>query len=57
MTENKLELIKLILENANVEEAVLTAAAIISDFRKQYESPEEQTAVCPPVCGQDLSTC
>ena len=46
MTANKVELIKLILENGNVDQAVLTAAAIISDFLKQHESSQEQTAAC-----------
>jgi hypothetical protein len=56
MTENKLELIKLILANDNLEQAVMTANAIILDFLKQNESPEEQTAVCLSVCGQDWSS-
>ena len=56
MTENKLELIKLILANDNLEQAVETANAIILDFLKQNELPEEQTAVCLPVCGQSWSS-
>ena len=46
MTENKVELIKLILENDDLDQAVLTAAAIISDYLKQHESSEEQAAAC-----------
>ena len=46
MTENKVELIKLIFENDDLEQAVLTAAAIISDFLKQHESSQEQIAAC-----------
>ena len=46
MTDTKVELIKLILENDNLEQAVLTANAIILDFLKQHESTEEQTAAC-----------
>lgn len=46
MTETKMELIKLILENDNPEQAVLIANAIILDILKQNESPEEQTAAC-----------
>lgn len=46
MTDNKVELIKLILENDDLEQAVLTAAVIISDFLKQHESFEEQVAAC-----------
>jgi hypothetical protein len=46
MTENKVELIKLILENDNLDQAVLTASAIIFDYLKQCESSQEQIAVC-----------
>ena len=46
MTENKVELIKLILENDDVEQAVLTAAVIISDFLKQHESSLKETVAC-----------
>lgn len=46
MTENKVELIKLILENDDLEQAVLTAAAIISDFLKQHELDQEATVAC-----------
>ena len=46
MTENKVELIKLILENDNLDQAVLTASAIIFDYLKQYESSQERIAVC-----------
>ena len=52
MTENTVELLKLILENVDVEQAVLTAAAIISDFLKQHESSQEQNAVCQQVFYQ-----
>ena len=45
MTENKLEIIKLILENGNVEEAVRTVADIISYFSKPHELNREQVAV------------
>lgn len=46
MTETKMELIKLILENDNPDQAVLIANAIILDLLKQTESLEEQTAAC-----------
>lgn len=46
MNENKVELMKLILENDNIEQAVHTAAAIIFDFLKQHESSQEQIAAC-----------
>ncbi len=46
MTEKEMELIKLLLENDNPEQAVKTFAAII-DFLKHHEASEEQTSVCP----------
>lgn len=46
MTENKTELIRLILENDNPEQAVLTAAAIILDLLTQHEASEVQVAAC-----------
>lgn len=46
MTENKLELIKLILENDNPDQALLLANSIILDALKQLEAPEEQAAAC-----------
>ena len=42
MTETKAEIIKLILENGNVEEAVRTVADIISYFSKQHELDQER---------------
>ena len=41
MTENKTEIIKLILESDNVEQAIKVLADII-DFLKQNEASEEQ---------------
>lgn len=46
MSENKIELLKLILENDNPEQALLIANAIILDALKQHEASEEQTAAC-----------
>ena len=46
MTENKTELLKLILENDNPEQALLLANAIILDALRQDEATEEQTAAC-----------
>ena len=46
MTENQNELIKIIRENGNLEQALMTATAIILDFLKQHESSEEQAVVC-----------
>lgn len=46
MTDNEKELIKIIRENDNPEQALMTAAVIILDFLKQHESSEEASAVC-----------
>lgn len=46
MTENKTELIRLILENDNPEQAVMTAAAIILDLLTQSESSEVRASAC-----------
>ena len=43
MTDNKTELIRLILENDNPEQAVMTFAAII-DLLKQHEAFEGQAS-------------
>lgn len=42
MTDNQTELIRLILENDNIEQAIMTASAIIHDLLMQHESSEEQ---------------
>ena len=46
MTDNEKELIKLIRENDNPEQALMTAAVIILGFLKQHESFEGQAPVC-----------
>lgn len=46
MTNNKTELIKLILENDNPEQAIMTAAEIILDLLMQPESVEERDSAC-----------
>ena len=51
MTDNEMELIKLIRENDNPEQALMTATVIILGFLKQHESSEEQV----PACLQALS--
>ena len=48
MTDNEYELIKMIRENDNPEEALMTAAKIIIDFLKQHESSVEQAVVVLP---------
>ena len=45
MTENEKELIKLIRDNDNPEQALMTAAVIILGFLKQHESSVTQVAV------------
>jgi hypothetical protein len=45
MTENEKELIKLIRENDNPEQALMTAAVMILGFLKQHESSVTQVAV------------
>ena len=42
MTDHEKELIKLIRENDNPEQALMKVAVIILDFLKQHESSEEQ---------------
>ncbi len=51
MTEKELELIKLIRENDNPEQALVTAVSTILCFLRQHESSEEQV----PACLQALS--
>lgn len=46
MTENKMELMRLILENDNLEQAIMTASVIILDLLTQPESSEEQVSAC-----------
>ena len=46
MTDNEKELIRVIRENDNPEQALMTAAVIILDFLKQLGSSEEQAPVC-----------
>ena len=46
ITENEKQLIDLIRENDNSEQAIITATAIIIDFLTQHESFEVQAAAC-----------
>ena len=46
MTENEKELIKLIRENDNPEQALMTATVIILGFLKQHESSEAASSAC-----------
>jgi hypothetical protein len=45
MTDHEQELIRIIRENDNPEDALMTAAVIILGFLKQHGSSEEQVAV------------
>ena len=45
MTDNEMELIKIIRENDNPERALMAATVIILGFLKQHESSVEQAAV------------
>ena len=49
MTDNEKELIKLIRENDNPGQALMTATVIILDFLKQHESFEGQVPAFPSV--------
>jgi hypothetical protein len=46
-----MELIKLVRENDNPEQALMTATLVILGYLKQHESSEVQAAVCLPVLG------
>ena len=45
MNENEMELIKLIRENDNPEQALMAAATIILGYLRQHGSSEEQVSV------------
>lgn len=51
LSENGLELIRIVRENDNPEQAIMTAAVIILGYLKQHESSEEPVAVDLPVLG------
>ena len=46
-----MELIKLIRENDNPEQALMAATLVILGYLKQHESSEEQAVVCLPALG------
>lgn len=56
MTDYKTELIRLILENDNIEQAIMTASVIISDLLKRHESLEEQILSSLQVSDQKSSS-
>lgn len=47
MSTHEIELFKIIYENDNPEEAVLTAIEIFTAFLEQPEAVPEQQTVCP----------
>ena len=49
MTDNEMELIRIIRENDNPEQALMAATVIILDFLMQHESSEVQVPACLPV--------
>ena len=51
MSENNVELIRMIRENDNPEHALMVAVTIILGHLRQHESSEEQVAVGLPVLG------
>ena len=51
MSNNEIELINMIRENDNPDQALMAAALIILGFLKQHGSSEERDAVCLRVLG------
>lgn len=51
LTENNVELIKMIRESNDPEQALLTATLVILDFLAQHESSQAPSAVCPAALG------
>ena len=46
MTKNELELLKIIHENDNKEQAILVAVSIITSFLEQCESSQAPSVAC-----------
>jgi hypothetical protein len=51
LSENNMELIRIIRENDNPDRALMAAATIILGYLKQHGSSEEQAAADLPVHG------
>ena len=51
MSNNEIELINMIRENDNPEQALLMATQVILDYLKQHGSSEVQAAVCLQALG------
>ena len=49
MSYNEIELINLIRENDNPEQALMVATLTVLGFLKQHESAEVQAVACPQV--------
>ena len=47
MTDNEIELIRMIRTNKDPEQALLTATSIILDYLKQHESCQAPTVASP----------
>lgn len=57
MTDYKTELLRLILENDNIEQAIMTVSVIINDLLRQHELLEEQILSCLQVSAQTRPSC
>ena len=57
MTDYNTELLRLILENDNIEQAIMTVSVIINDLLKQHELLEEQTLFSHQVNVQTTASC
>ena len=51
MTENAKELVNMIRESSNSEDALVTATVVILSYQKQHESSVEQAPVCLQALG------
>lgn len=49
ITENEMELLRIIRENDNPDRALMTATLIVLGFLKQHGSSEEQAVAVPQV--------
>ena len=47
LSKNEIELMRIVYENDNPEQAVLTAIEVFTAFLKQLEVDPKQHAVCP----------
>lgn len=47
MSENEIELFRIVYENDDPEQAVMTAIKVFTAFLEQHEAVPTQQAVCP----------